>query len=314
MIRASLAADAATAFIGLSDNLAALFRRRVVSGGTSIDVTPPASPTSWLRLVRLGDVFIAYASNNGLDWRYIGADVVSMGPTVYLGFVASSGQVPDAATGAFRQFWLNAPALGVPPNRPTIVHVTSPVSYALPGDITVTASAQDVDSRVARVDFYVGDQHLGFDTSFPYQVAWEQAPIGTYALTAIATDDVGRQSQSAPAFVFVTAGGEPKALGPVPPPMPPVPKVPIGLRFTPPSDHDWNVTSYTIEVRRDGSSATSAPLVTGNLGKPPVSNGVIELNIDETMDQVPGGTYFLMLRAIGPGGASDGVLSPLFSK
>ena len=56
------------------------------------------------------------------------------------------------------------------------------------------------------------------------------------------------------------------------------------------------------------------PVISTNLGKPGVTNGLISLNIDSTMDLTPGGTYYLVLRAVGPDGESNNAVSSLFSK
>ena len=69
-----------------------------------------------------------------------------------------------------------------------------------------------------------------------------------------------------------------------------------------------------LDVHRDGDPITAVPVISVNLGKPPAVNGVIQMNIDSTMDRVAGGTYYYVVRALAPGGASPDAVSPLFSK
>ena len=93
-----------------------------------------------------------------------------------------------------------------------------------------------------------------------------------------------------------------------------MPKVPVDVIFSPSPDHDASVTSYVLDVYREGDSVSDGPVITANLGKPAVAGDEILINLDATMDQVSGGTYFMVLRAVGPGGSSPNAVSPLFSK
>ena len=86
------------------------------------------------------------------------------------------------------------------------------------------------------------------------------------------------------------------------------------MTFTPSPDHDTAVSSYVLDVHRDGEAIEDRPVISTNIGRPAVVNGAITINIDSTMDQTPGGTYYVVLRAIGPGGASNDAVSALFSK
>ena len=92
------------------------------------------------------------------------------------------------------------------PISPTVT-LTSPTdgaSYAPPGTISLTATANDPDGSVARVDFFAGDTKLGEDASAPYQFTWSGATSGTYSLTAVAVDNSGRATLSGIANITVT--------------------------------------------------------------------------------------------------------------
>ncbi|WPR73553.1 Ig-like domain-containing protein [Algoriphagus sp. NG3] len=74
------------------------------------------------------------------------------------------------------------------------VSITSPKSgeQFIQGDnISITADASDSDGTVTRVDFYNGSTMLGTDTSSPYSFNWEDLPVGSFSLTAKATDNKG---------------------------------------------------------------------------------------------------------------------------
>jgi hypothetical protein len=87
------------------------------------------------------------------------------------------------------------------------VTLTSPANganYGLPATITLTADASDTDGTIARVEFFNGGTKLGEATSAPYTYTWSNVPAGSYALTAVATDNSGLDAVSAVATVTVT--------------------------------------------------------------------------------------------------------------
>jgi subtilisin family serine protease len=94
-------------------------------------------------------------------------------------------------------------------NQTPFVTLTNPV-----GDVTaqaqtpiiVGAIASDADSGVARVSFYAGGALIGVDTTSPYELTWTNAPVGNFAVTAVATDNEGATSTSASATVRVLPG------------------------------------------------------------------------------------------------------------
>lgn len=93
-------------------------------------------------------------------------------------------------------------------NAPPFVTLTAPASGAflpLPGRIDFAATASDADGFVLLVEFYVGATKVGTDTTQPFNyVAF--AAAGSHQLTAVAVDDDGARTTSAPIPVIV---GEP---------------------------------------------------------------------------------------------------------
>src|SRR5205823_4081018 len=100
---------------------------------------------------------------------------------------------------------------GPPPtNIPPVVRITSPANGALfhaPVDVPIYAYAHDSDDAVASVEFFAGSNSLGFGSSIicpsnppcptcpvrpcptnTYLLVWSNAPLGTFLLTAKATD------------------------------------------------------------------------------------------------------------------------------
>ena len=67
----------------------------------------------------------------------------------------------------------------------------------------IAAAASDSDGTIARVDFYSGGTLLGSDTAGPYAFSWNNVPVGTYTLTARATDNAGAATSSASVTITV---------------------------------------------------------------------------------------------------------------
>ena len=96
------------------------------------------------------------------------------------------------------------------PNAAPTVSITSPAngaSYSAPANITINASAAD-DCLVAKVDFFQGSTLLGTATAAPYTFAWNNVQAGSYTLTAVATDNEGLTTTSAPKNITVSAGND----------------------------------------------------------------------------------------------------------
>ncbi|MFO1313735.1 MAG: Ig-like domain-containing protein [Burkholderiales bacterium] len=96
-------------------------------------------------------------------------------------------------------------------NKPPTVSITSPANNASiigPVIIPVVASASDPDGTIAKVEFYRDGVLLGTDTASPYSASWPAA-LGTYVLTAKATDNRGAVTPSAPVTVVVKTAQPP---------------------------------------------------------------------------------------------------------
>jgi hypothetical protein len=184
-------------------------------------------------------------------------------------------------------------------NKPPTVSISSPttgVSYTAPANVTINATAADTDGTIARVDFYAGSQLLGSDASSPFSLTWG-AVVGTFSLTAIATDNSGATATSQPVSVTVFAA-----------------TIPTALVFVAPVDYATNVTSCTVELRRSTDSVSAAPLATRSLGKPAIVNGEISVDISTLVNPLASGSYYAVVVATGPGGSTPSSPSAVFSK
>ena len=91
---------------------------------------------------------------------------------------------------------------------PPAITLTAPDDgsiVAAPASITIAATASDPDGSVAKVEFFNGVAKLGQATAAPYQFAWSAVPAGTYTITAVATDNLGRSTTSSPIAIVVDA-------------------------------------------------------------------------------------------------------------
>ena len=168
-------------------------------------LTPPAtlSPSGWviqrqitppLQAAPTGDI----ASGINGRWKYVeNLDA----------FLALQDRV-EGNIWLYKPFGWSQPAGGTGNARPTvaIVEPANGATFAAGQSVTITAEAMDSDGSIARVEFFSGSVKLGEDSSSPYIFAWSNPPSGSHTLTAIATDDVGGQTTSAPVTINVTAG------------------------------------------------------------------------------------------------------------
>ncbi len=203
MIRNSLSASAAQAFMLVSPGKGVAFQRRLTDGAASLSTSGTfTTAPRWVKLTRTGSTVTAFESADGLTWSRVGADTFVMGPTVDVGLAVSSHVNGTLATAVFDQIAITA-AL---PNAAPAVAITAPAQGStVQAPVTVSATASDSDGTVAKVEFYAGATLVGTASAAPYSATWNPTAGGTVALTAIATDNAGATTTSAPVTVTVTA-------------------------------------------------------------------------------------------------------------
>jgi hypothetical protein len=91
---------------------------------------------------------------------------------------------------------------------PLTVSITSPTNHTIvvgsQTNMSLTADASDITGTVTGIEFFDGSTSLGTVTSAPYTLAWNNAPAGNHALTAIATDDNGFTATSPVVNLIIT--------------------------------------------------------------------------------------------------------------
>jgi hypothetical protein len=90
------------------------------------------------------------------------------------------------------------------------VSITSPTNnanFVAPTNVTIQATAADSDGSVTNVEFFVGNTKIGEDNASPYSIIWSNVVIGSLTLTAVAKDNAGASTVSAPVTVNFTGEG-----------------------------------------------------------------------------------------------------------
>ena len=92
-------------------------------------------------------------------------------------------------------------------NSPPSVTLSASTSQIAANTTTVlTAVATDSDGSIARVVFYSGATQLSQVTTAPYRLNFTPAVMGTYAITAVAYDNLGASTTSNAVTITVLAG------------------------------------------------------------------------------------------------------------
>lgn len=100
---------------------------------------------------------------------------------------------------------------------PATVTLTSPADHATFPESSAISLAADVPdaASIKRVEFYQGAKLLGKVTAPPFAFEWENAPAGSYALTAQAIGKDGSATTSDPVNISVSGGAKLEITGPV---------------------------------------------------------------------------------------------------
>ena len=104
MMRDSLGAGSAHAYMLVSAGQGLAFQRRASSGGGSSSTAGGSG--SWppyVKLSRSGNTFSAYRSSDGSNWTLVGSEYISMGSTIYVGVaVTAPAPQPSSSSSSLR--------------------------------------------------------------------------------------------------------------------------------------------------------------------------------------------------------------------
>jgi len=178
-------------------------------------------------------------------------------------------------------------------NLPPVVSLANPTNGAVfhtPVNISLLARAADPDGSVTNVEFFAGTTNLGRGlpvildppgvngvTGLLYLLNWQNVPTNAYSLTAVATDNGGGATTSAPVNITVLPGPAPTNLPPVvritSPPNGSIFRAPLKIpMFAYAADPDGLVTS--VEFFDNGNSLGFGQRVTAV--PPPLPPGQVQ--------------------------------------
>lgn len=136
---------------------------------------------------------IGTATSTPFQFTWTGVGVGTY--TVFARATDNAGAVTDSAPITLTVNALPSVALTQPANGAVVQGAGQTVLLA--------ANASDSDGSISRVDFLSGATVVGSATSAPFQFNWVGVAVGTYSLTARATDNRGGVTTSAPITLVV---------------------------------------------------------------------------------------------------------------
>ena len=142
MIRGSLSASSAHAFMLVSPGKGTAFQRRVADNNSSVNTAGTfAAAPRWVKLSRSGNTITAYESANGSTWNTVGSDTFSLPSTVYIGLAVSSHVAGTTATATFDSVTIGTGAPPPPPPPPPPPTLPDGWSDADVGSVPLQGSA-----------------------------------------------------------------------------------------------------------------------------------------------------------------------------
>ena len=169
---------------------------------------------------------------------------------------------------------------------PTTSVSASSTNAAAPANITLSANASDADG-IAKVDFYNGTTLLASDNLAPYTYTWNNMTVGSYSVTALATDSKGGATLSSSVSININTT---------------VNKLPTVSLTSPLNNANFNAPA-TLSIAANAADAD------GNISKVEFFNGNQKLGEDisypysYSWTNVAGGTYTIYAKATDNAGA-----------
>ena len=115
MLRESLDAGAAHAFMLASRAKGAAFQRRLRAGELTVHTGAAGAAPIWVRLVRRGQTVTASLSADGTNWTTVGEDTIAFGATVLAGIAITNHDVGALATGVVGDVTVTPRNASLPP-------------------------------------------------------------------------------------------------------------------------------------------------------------------------------------------------------
>jgi hypothetical protein len=101
---------------------------------------------------------------------------------------------------------------------PPGIDLTVPLNgqfFSTGSDVTITATADDADGSVSKVEFYADSIKIGESFTSPYSITWSSVPHGSYHITALATDNNSESTVSTVINIVVNNAPAVTLTGPI---------------------------------------------------------------------------------------------------
>jgi RHS repeat-associated protein len=178
----------------------------------TVSLTAPVGGVSYIAPAAIALVATAADSDGSISKVEFYAGAVLIGSATgapyavnWANVAAGSYSVTARATDNNGAVTVSTPvSISVIANVAPLVSLTAtPANASAPATIILTASASDSDGSVAKVEFINGTTLLATVTQAPYTFSWTNVSVGTYAITARATDNANLATTSTPIQVVV---------------------------------------------------------------------------------------------------------------
>jgi regulation of enolase protein 1 (concanavalin A-like superfamily) len=151
MIRENLSSDSKHAMMIISAGNGSSFQFRASTGGSSNHVTQGdgLQVPCWLRLIRVGNKFKGYSSDDGTNWTLVGTTTISMSSNVYVGLCVTSHHYGLLSTAEFENV-----SVGVDTTPPSPNPAVWSVEPNAAGSDMITMAATEGTDDNGLVEYY----------------------------------------------------------------------------------------------------------------------------------------------------------------
>ncbi len=166
-----------------------LFERHSDLKKSSTQTTRTNETSQWVRVVRDGNAFSGFFSNDGTNWIQFSADTIEMPNEIFAGLAISG--IGEATVDRLRM---------------SSGRLTNPVegaTFVAPIAIPLVIDLGNFGDTVRGVEFFADAREIGEAQKFPYRLEWTNALAGTHSLTAKITDDSGAEFFTEPVTCHV---------------------------------------------------------------------------------------------------------------
>ena len=165
-----------------------------------------ASTDAWMAFLEANDItHLNWSMNDKVE----GASVLAPGASTAGGWSASDLTTSGTKVKNIVENWQQYCTGNGGTNNPPSVSITNPSNNSNHADgttLSVSANVSDNDGTISSVEFFANGTSLGTDNSVPYSINWTPSS-GNYHITAIATDNDGASTTSAPVSVTINSDG-----------------------------------------------------------------------------------------------------------